>query len=49
MLVFMEKRWDFSFENKQQLLDLLHIEFVLEDREDVPEIPEDITLALDDE
>ncbi|MDZ7835631.1 MAG: HNH endonuclease family protein [Alkalibacterium sp.] len=49
LLAFMEKRWDFSFENEQQMLDLLHIEFVTEDREDVPEIPEEITLPLDDE
>ncbi|WP_071848490.1 DUF4268 domain-containing protein [Alkalibacterium sp. 20] len=48
LLKFMEKRWDFSFENKNQMLDFLHIDFVKDDREDVPEIPEEISLPLDD-
>lgn len=49
LLSFMEKRWTFSFEDENQMLELLHIGFVKEYREEVPEIPEEITLALDEE
>lgn len=48
LLNFIENRWDFSFEGEQEKLDLLHIGFVKEEREDVEEIPEEITLTLDE-
>lgn len=39
MLKFIEKRWDIQFEDERQMIDLLHISFVNDGREDVPEIP----------
>lgn len=40
LLAFMEERWSFQFVSEQQKRELLHVDFILEDREDVPEIPE---------
>lgn len=40
LLSFMEKRWDFRFANDEQKLELLHLSFLQEPREDKPEIPE---------
>ena len=40
LLAFMEKRWDFSFDDDEQKLDLLHIKFVTESREDRAELQE---------
>lgn len=48
LLRFMEKRWNFTFEDEEQMLELLHIGFIKEDRAEVPEIPEEITLSLED-
>ena len=39
LLAFMESRWDMTLTNKQKS-DLLHIDFVNNNRKDVPELPE---------
>lgn len=41
LLHFMEKRWDISFDDEQQMVDLLHLDFVDDGREIPAEIPED--------
>ncbi|WP_100330424.1 DUF4268 domain-containing protein [Bacillus xiapuensis] len=38
MLRFIEKRWDIRFKDQEQMIELLHISFVNDEREDVPEI-----------
>ncbi|NMA30685.1 MAG: DUF262 domain-containing protein, partial [Candidatus Methanofastidiosa archaeon] len=45
LLEFMENRWGFNL-TREQKYDLLHISFVNEDREEVPEIPEPLTGGL---
>lgn len=40
LLSFMEERWMFKFVNNEQKSELLHIDFIFEEREVVPEIPE---------
>lgn len=39
LIKFMEKRWDFTL-TEEQRIQLLHLDFVKEEREEVPEIPE---------
>ena len=47
LLSFMEKRWDFRFANDEQKLELLHLNFLQQYREDKPEIPEpDLSVSL---
>ncbi|MDQ0219807.1 DUF4268 domain-containing protein [Peribacillus cavernae] len=41
MLKFIEKRWDIRFKDEDQMTELLHISFVNESRDEVPEITED--------
>ena len=41
LLKFIEKRWGIQFKDEAQMIELLHIGFVNEQREDVPELPED--------
>jgi hypothetical protein len=41
MLKFVEKRWDINFADEAQMIELLHIAFVKEPREEVPVISED--------
>jgi len=38
LLKFMEKRWDIRFKDEEQMIELLHLSFVNDEREDVPEI-----------
>lgn len=38
MLKFMEERWDIRFKDEDQMTELLHISFVNDEREEVPEI-----------
>ncbi|GEN57199.1 hypothetical protein GCM10012290_18790 [Halolactibacillus alkaliphilus] len=42
MLRFLEKRWNVYFDNEEQMLELLHLEFVNDVREEVPELPLEI-------
>lgn len=39
LLSFMEERWMFKFASDEQKAELLHIDFIFDGREDVPEIP----------
>lgn len=41
LLRFMEKRWDISFDDEQQMVDLLHLDFVDDGREIPVELPEE--------
>lgn len=40
LLSFMEERWMFKFASNEQKSELLHIDFIFEEKEVVPEIPE---------
>lgn len=40
LLKFIENRWDIRFKDKEQMVDLLHISFINDGRDEVPEIPE---------
>lgn len=40
LLSFMEQRWDFKFTNEHEKLELLHLSFLQESRDEKPEIPE---------
>lgn len=44
LLAFMEERWKFSFTDKQKM-DLLHIKFINECREEIPELPEEVNMS----
>ena len=43
ILDFLEKRWDIHFRNEEQKIELLHIGFVNEKREAIPELVEENT------
>ena len=49
ILNFLEKRWDIHFKNEEQKIELLHIGFVNEAREEIPELVEENILLTDKE
>lgn len=46
LLRFMENRWDISFDDEQQMVDLLHLDFVNDGRAIRPELPEDTKIVV---
>jgi len=40
LLKFVETRWNINFMDEKQMIDLLHLSFLNDGREDVPELPE---------
>ena len=41
LLSFIEKRWDLTFKDESQKIELLHLDFVNEERQEVPELPQE--------
>ena len=49
LLEFMERRWKFNFESEEQKENLLHIDFVNDEREEIPPLTEEEVIELSDD